>query len=120
MNANIREFLDYEEITILVAQLSETNCITYHNEIPNNEDTSIVFYKIPKICFDETDDSNSLLQIGFLTLNGGVIRTIYNTMERIFSTRAAMVLGKSEFVSSFSLIIIINSFQYRNNITPSS
>ncbi|GAB0096653.1 Cytoplasmic dynein 2 heavy chain 1 [Sergentomyia squamirostris] len=82
-DTTVKAFFESEEITVLAATLQD-NKIKYHHKIPNESDNCLLYYKIPKINKNREGDleNNS---IGLLSLEGGMVKSMYNSLSRIFS-----------------------------------
>lgn len=82
----IREFLENDDITILSA-LNHGNKIVFLHNVPTDENC-VIFYKIPQIGGNQqTADA----PLGMLTLEGGLTKSIYNSVTRIFSPHVTKV-----------------------------
>lgn len=82
----IREFLENDDITILSA-LNHGNKIAFLHNVPTDENC-VIFYKIPQIGGNQqTADA----PLGMLTLEGGLTKSIYNSVTRIFSPHVTKV-----------------------------
>jgi dynein heavy chain 2 len=79
---DIKDFLDNDDITILAARIQD-NVIVYSNDVPVDEDVCLLFYKIPKMERGRQPDGDP--QIGLMTLEGGLAKSIYNSLQRVFS-----------------------------------
>lgn len=84
----IKEFLDNDDITILSA-LSQQNAIIFSHNVPA-EENCLVFYKIPQIGINQNAADAPL---GILTLEGGLTKSIYNSVSRVFSPHVTKVRG---------------------------
>lgn len=106
--ARILEFLENDELTVISAvHNKEEDTIKFHHRIPNDE-ISLLFYKIPQVGgggggsggngrggssgHATTNTSNVRLDkhqpLGILTLEGGLVKSIYNSVSRVFSPHA--------------------------------
>lgn len=97
----IKEFLDNDELTVLAAINHGDRLIFNHNI--SVDENCIVFYKIPQINggvrqrHGSNDDDNATIDdanhfpFGILTLEGGLAKSIYNSMARIFSPSVTQV-----------------------------
>lgn len=95
----IREFLDNPEATVICALWDKAhNTIQFHQRIPNTEEECLLFYKIPQINKSSTAaiklSPEETTQLGLLTLEGGFIKSIYNSVSRVFSPQAAIQVSK--------------------------
>lgn len=111
---SIREFYENSDITVLAAIVNE-QAIQFQHKIPQTEERCLLFYKIPKLGLsnvnnngntargqsgnnnfrEDDDDADERLQresIGFLTLEGGIIKSIYNSVSRIFAPNVLKVI----------------------------
>lgn len=101
----IREFLESNELTVLAAINHGDKLIFSHNI--SDDENCIVFYKIPQIGSDVTrqqqssiantatddDDNNDAgtFPLGIVTLEGGLAKSIYNSISRVYSPYVAKV-----------------------------
>lgn len=85
------------------------NHIIFLHEIPQEAEFSLIFYKIPKSNYqlhqtttttilnneNHHQRSQSALdtQIGLLTLEGGMVKSIYNSVTRVFSAKSSKVIS---------------------------
>lgn len=98
----IREFLDNPEANVICALWDKGHStIQFHQRIPNTEEECLLFYKIPQINKSSTAASKlspeASTQLGLLTLEGGFIKSIYNSVSRVFSPQAAVQVSKLSF-----------------------
>lgn len=97
----IREFLDNPETTVICALWDKGhNTIQFHQRIPNTEEECLLFYKIPQINKPSAASiklSPETTILGLLTLEGGFIKSIYNSVSRVFSPHAAIQVSKLSF-----------------------
>lgn len=96
----IREFCENDEITILAAT-TVGQTIRFQHKIPTDENC-LLFYKIPK--FGNTSVQTTTTQrtaaaissrempLGILTLEGGLVKSIYNSVSRVFSPHLTKVI----------------------------
>jgi len=85
--AMILEFLEQEEHTVISAVHSKSDGkIRFHHRIPN-EELCLLFYKVPQVGQKHQDDRSEPL-LGILTLEGGLVKSIYNSVSRVFSPSA--------------------------------
>ncbi|CAD7084661.1 unnamed protein product [Hermetia illucens] len=75
----VREFFESDEITILAATKQDSK-IQFHHRIPNDQHC-LLFYKIPHV----GNGQPSVNSLGLLTLEGGMVKSIYNSVARVFS-----------------------------------
>ncbi|XP_016964184.1 cytoplasmic dynein 2 heavy chain 1 [Drosophila biarmipes] len=85
--AMILEFLEQEEHTVISAVHSKSDGkIRFHHRIPN-EELCLLFYKVPQVGQKRLEDGSEPL-LGILTLEGGLVKSIYNSVSRVFSPSA--------------------------------
>ncbi|EDW77285.2 uncharacterized protein Dwil_GK18215 [Drosophila willistoni] len=85
--ATILEFLERDEHTIISAVHNKSDGkIKFQHRIPNDE-VCLLFYKVPQVGIEANADAEPLL--GILTLEGGLVKSIYNSVSRVFSPQAA-------------------------------
>jgi len=83
----ILEFLEQEELTVISAVHSRSDGrIRFHHRIPN-EELCLLFYKVPQVGHHRKEDGSEPL-LGILTLEGGMVKSIYNSVSRVFSPSA--------------------------------
>lgn len=120
---SIREFFENTEITVLAAILNDRT-IQFQYKIPQTEEKCLLFYKIPKLELSSNVSNNGVnarsggngnhntdiekrhqrdSSIGFLTLEGGIIKSIYNSVSRIFAPNVLKV-------SLLNLVYFIGTF----------
>ncbi|KAH8278084.1 hypothetical protein KR026_009737 [Drosophila bipectinata] len=103
--AMILEFLEQEEHTVISAVHSKSDGkIRFHHRIPN-EELSLLFYKVPQVGHHNREDglaSEPLL--GILTLEGGMVKSIYNSVFRVFSP-SANAARRNEYGPELSMIL---------------
>ncbi|TMW40161.1 hypothetical protein DOY81_014759, partial [Sarcophaga bullata] len=106
--AAILEFLENDEITVISAvHNKQEDKIKFHHRIPNDE-VCLLFYKIPQVGKTAATAASSSAggdggsggvatssalamdsqPLGILTLEGGLVKSIYNSVSRIFSPHA--------------------------------
>lgn len=102
-NDVIKEFFEVDEITILSAVHIDGKIIFQHS-IPQSEDNCLLFYKIPK---PNKGDGPSL---GILTLEGGMVKSMYNSMARVFSPHAESRV--CENCSHYPLVLQLIKFYF--------
>ena len=100
----IREFLESNELTVLAAINHGDKLIFSHNI--SEDENCLVFYKIPQIGSDvarqqssitntASDDDNNddagTFPLGIVTLEGGLAKSIYNSISRVYSPYVAKV-----------------------------
>lgn len=94
----LREFLENNELTVLAVINHGDKLIFSHSII--EDENSLVFYKIPQIGNSTTavarqsstdDDNVTTFPLGILTLEGGLAKSIYNSISRVYSPYVAKV-----------------------------
>lgn len=119
--AAILEFLENEEITVISAvHDKQEDRIKFNHHIPSDE-VCLLFYKIPQFgqsgagtAGASSTTATSALDnqpLGILTLEGGLVKSIYNSVSRVFSPHAntrvrcafAFVLCSTYLISLVSL-----------------
>lgn len=99
--AAILEFLENDEITVISAvHNKQEDKIKFHHRILNDE-VCLLFYKIPQVgksvgghgaagagAMATTAHSIDNQPLGILTLEGGLVKSIYNSVSRVFSPHA--------------------------------
>lgn len=93
----IREFFGNEELTILAATCVNHR-IRFLHELPQNSEFSLVFYKIPR---NDPPTNAADTQIGLLTLEGGMVKSIYNSVSQVFSAHSSKVIKFGQLVKQF-------------------
>lgn len=91
----IKEFLESTELTVLAA-INHDDKLIFSHSIADDENC-LVFYKIPQIGSEvarqlsaDRDKTNEL-PLGILTLEGGLAKSIYNSISRVYSPFVAKV-----------------------------
>uniref|UniRef100_A0A1B0CJW6 Cytoplasmic dynein 2 heavy chain 1 n=1 Tax=Lutzomyia longipalpis TaxID=7200 RepID=A0A1B0CJW6_LUTLO len=79
-DATVKSFFESEEITLLAATVSDKR-VVFHHKIPQDCDNCLLYYKIPKLSKVDGQESS----IGLISLEGGMVKSIYNSVARIFS-----------------------------------
>lgn len=91
----IREFLESNELTVLAA-INHGDKLIFNHNITEDENC-LVFYKIPQIGnamarqSSANDENASIFPLGILTLEGGLAKSIYNSISRVYSPYVAKV-----------------------------
>lgn len=92
----IREFLESNELTVLAA-INHGDKLIFSHSITEDENC-LVFYKIPQIGSSGVarqssadDDNATIFPLGILTLEGGLAKSIYNSISRVYSPYVAKV-----------------------------
>lgn len=91
----IREFLESNELTVLASVNHGDKLIFSHNI--SEDENCLVFYKIPQLGGtgrhpNVDSDNENAVQLGILTLEGGLAKSIYNSISRVFSPYVAKVV----------------------------
>ncbi|XP_053685293.1 cytoplasmic dynein 2 heavy chain 1 [Sabethes cyaneus] len=94
----IRDFLENDDVTILAA-VSLDGEVLFQNAVPVEEQYCLLFYKIPNLDYHSP---NSAPKIGMLTLEGGLAKSIYNSLQRVFSP---YILKKCEYSTEVKTIL---------------
>lgn len=85
-DGSIQEFLQNDEINVLAVTYAE-NALRFHHTVPT-EENSILFYKIPQL---GAVQANVDIPIGILTLEGGLVKSIYNSVSRVYAPNVMKV-----------------------------
>lgn len=89
----IKEFLESNELSVLTAINQDDKLIFSHNI--SEDKNCLVFYKIPQIGSTarqpNIDNNDNALPLGILTLEGGLAKSIYNSISQVFSPHVAKV-----------------------------
>lgn len=100
----IKEFLESDELTLLAA-INHGDKLIFAHTISEDEN-GLVFYKIPQIGRGNShslngtataaappppSSVNDVMPLGILTLEGGLAKSIYNSVSRVFSPHVAKV-----------------------------
>lgn len=93
-DSSIREFLESDDLTVLTA-INHGDKLTFNHFISDDENC-LVFYKIPKIGTgiaqqSSIDNNGTAPLLGILTLEGGLAKSIYNSISRVFSPHVVKV-----------------------------
>ncbi|XP_058460067.1 cytoplasmic dynein 2 heavy chain 1 [Malaya genurostris] len=94
----IHDFLKNDDVTILAA-VSLDGEILFQNTVPVEEQYCLLFYKIPNMDYHNV---NTTPKIGILTLDGGLAKSIYNSLQRVFSP---YILKKCEYSTEVKTIL---------------
>lgn len=80
----VRDFLENDGQRVLSASLNDTRkSIQFQNKIPNEYQNVLLFYKNQR----SDGNGNSMGErsdLGMLTLEGGIVKSIYNSISSIF------------------------------------
>jgi len=89
--ATILEFLEQEEHTVISAVHNKSDGkIKFQHRIPNDE-VCLLFYKVPQVGQGGGSGGSGGTGeplLGILTLEGGLVKSIYNSVSRVFSPHA--------------------------------
>uniref|UniRef100_A0A182W9J8 Cytoplasmic dynein 2 heavy chain 1 n=1 Tax=Anopheles minimus TaxID=112268 RepID=A0A182W9J8_9DIPT len=94
----IKEFLDNEDVTVLAA-VSVDGEVLLQNSVPVENQYGLLFYKIPNLDFS---GHTGAAKIGLLTLEGGLAKSIYNSLQRVFSP---YILKKCEYPAEIRTLL---------------
>lgn len=92
----VQEFLENDELTVIAAVHNKSDgSIKFHHRIPGDE-VCLLFYKIPQVSGKSGAANISAASsgeaydqpLGILTLEGGLVKSIYNSVSRVFSPQA--------------------------------
>lgn len=123
--ATILEFLENDEITVISAvHNKQEDKIKFHHRIPNDE-VCLLFYKIPQVGKTASGNGSGGVAtssamamdsqpLGILTLEGGLVKSIYNSVSRVFSPHAnsrVCCIQSFFFFSSTTYLFTICAFQ---------
>ncbi|XP_058067024.1 cytoplasmic dynein 2 heavy chain 1 [Anopheles bellator] len=86
----IKEFLENDDVTVLAAVTVDGE-VLLQNVVPVEDVYGLLFYKIPNLDFA---GHTGPAKIGLLTLEGGLAKSIYNSLQRVFSP---YILRKCEY-----------------------
>lgn len=103
----VREFLDSDDLTIL-AVTNRGDKLIFNHQISDDENC-LVFYKIPKIGNGLTNQAvngagETASVLGILTLEGGIAKSIYNSISRVYSPQVAKV--RETYIENEHLFIV--------------
>lgn len=84
----VRDFLDNDGQRVLSASLNDTRkAIQFQNKIPNEYQNVLLFYKNQK----SEASGQQRSDLGMLTLEGGIVKSIYNSIASMFVPSAMNV-----------------------------
>lgn len=113
----VRDFLENEDQRVLSASLNDTRkAIQFQNKIPNEYQNVLLFYKNQK-----TDTNGNVAgqrsNLGMLTLEGGVVKSIYNSISSVFTPSALNVsfLNYSKILYKFLVNPLGNRLEANSN-----
>lgn len=96
----IRDFLENDSQRVLSASLNDTRkSIQFQNKIPNEYQTVLLFYKNFSKC---DGNANQRSDLGMLTLEGGIVKSIYNSLSSIF-VPSAINVSNTRLLEDFSV-----------------
>lgn len=79
----VRDFLENDGQRVLSASLNDTRkSIQFQNKIPNEYQNVLLFYKNQKT--DTNGNSGERSDLGMLTLEGGIVKSIFNSISSMF------------------------------------
>lgn len=85
----VRDFLENDGQRVLAASLNDTRkSIQFQNKIPNEYQNVLLFYKNVEVNGNAAGQRSGL---GMLTLEGGIVKSIYNSISSIFVPSALNV-----------------------------
>lgn len=85
----VRDFLENDGQRVLSASLNDTRkSIQFQNKIPNEYQNVLLFYKNQR---SEVNGNGHRSDLGMLTLEGGIVKSIYNSISSIFVPSAMNV-----------------------------
>ena len=91
-NSCIENFLSEESLCVLTVHESK-NSLEFRNEIPNDDRNRLLFFKTLDNGSElEEISRKSTEKLGFLSLNGGIVRSIYNSISSTFMLNALTVM----------------------------
>ena len=77
----MENFLSNENLCILSVSLNETkSSLDFRNEIPNDDQNRLLFFKHNIHGGLEDETRNTTENLGFISLNGGIVQSIYETI----------------------------------------
>jgi O-glycosyl hydrolase len=86
----VRDFLENDSQRVLSASLNDTRkSIQFQNKIPNDYQNVLLFYKNQKSTSQVESSQQS--DLGMITLEGGLVKSIYNSLSSIFVPNAVNV-----------------------------
>lgn len=78
----VKDFLENDSQRILSASLNDSKkSIQFQNKIPNEYQNVLLFYKTQNTNLQQKENRSDL---GLLTLEGGIVKSIYNSLTSIF------------------------------------
>ncbi|XP_060645040.1 cytoplasmic dynein 2 heavy chain 1 [Drosophila nasuta] len=104
--ATILEFLEQEEHTVISAVHNKSDGkIKFQHRIPNDE-VCLLFYKVPQVGGTAVGGGGGGGEgeplLGILTLEGGLVKSIYNSVSRVFSPHASTTSRGNEYSAELS------------------
>ena len=99
----VRDFLENDSQRVLSASLNDTRkSIQFQNKIPNEYQNVLLFYKTSQKRDVNVNSIGQKSDLGMLTLEGGIVKSIYNSLSSIFVPSAINV--------SRVLVVILGDF----------
>lgn len=98
----VKDFLENSELTVLAAT-QDNGRIRYSYRVAT-EETCLLFYKIPQIGVVSTHrnpsengktDALDATSLGILTIDGGFVKSIYDSMVRVYLPHGTLVKKKT-------------------------
>lgn len=81
----VRDFLENDGQRVLSASLNDTKkSIQFQNKIPNEYQNVLLFYKNQKTDSNGNGGNGERSDLGMLTLEGGIVKSIYNSIASMF------------------------------------
>lgn len=91
----VRDFLENDSQRVLSASLNDTRkSIQFQNKIPNEYQNVLLFYKTAQKRDVNANSFGQKSDLGMLTLEGGIVKSIYNSLSSIFVPSAINVSRK--------------------------
>lgn len=97
--SSVRDFLENSELTVLAATQAINGGIRFAHRVAT-EETCLLFYKIPQIGGDHQRNQHedvksggmAALSLGILTIDGGLVKSIYDSMVRVYLPQGTLVV----------------------------
>lgn len=103
-SATIKEFIENVDNTILVGVAGNDERLHFLHHIPTDE-SSLIFYKISNGRNGSSAALESLPPLGMLTLDGGLVKSIYYSLQRVYSPNVTKVCSCPRTPSLFDPLI---------------